>query len=149
MNRYFQILINIPLFWGKICCFSVTLRYTSRTLKGSTLDDIHDAVPEVLEVLLVCHVSGAVLQVSQVSLSQLRHQLLVPDQETSRILFVLWTESDHLDLCVHLRVELAVTLTLVPVFSVQHLAIGQSEVSYCHLLTNKRVAKRIDCALID
>ena len=65
----------------------------SRTLKSSTLDDIHDAVSEVLEVLLVGHVGGAVLQVSQVSLSQLGHQLLVPKQETSRILFVLWKVS--------------------------------------------------------
>ena len=51
----------------------------SRTLKSSTLDDIHDTVSEVLEVLLVCHVGGAVLPVSQVSLSQLRHKFLVPD----------------------------------------------------------------------
>ena len=55
----------------------------SRTLKSSTLDDIHDAVSEVLEVLLVGHVGGAVLQVSQVSLSQLRHQFLVPDNATT------------------------------------------------------------------
>ena len=122
MNRYLPNTHKYTFILGKNCCFSVTLLY-SRTLKGSTLDDIHDAVSEVLEVLLVGHVSGAVLHISQVSLSQLGHQLPVPDQETSRILFVLWTESDYLDLCVHLRVELAVTLTLVPVFSVQHLAI--------------------------
>ena len=65
----------------------------SRTLKSSTLDDIHDAVSEVLEVLLVSHVGGAVLQIPQVSLSQLRHQFLVPEQMTSRNPLVLWKES--------------------------------------------------------
>ena len=119
---------NISGTWH-VHIFTCIDSHNSGTLKGTTLDDIHDAVSEVLKVLLVCHVGGAVLQVSQVSLSQLGHQLLVPEQqETSRILFALWTESHYLDSCVHLRVELAVTLTLVPVFSVQHLAIGQSEV---------------------